>query len=117
MFGKAKSETLPPPGPKLEGILCLRPKRDRESRIVRENKAGALIEWAPEGQRAMQFHLDPMGAEVYKAIDGKKTLAEYVEGFAAEHQLTFFESCALWVAYTRTLTQRNILELETPEHT
>jgi hypothetical protein len=37
-----------------------------------------------------------------------------VETFAGKNRLRFFESAALWIAYTRTLAQRNLILFRQP---
>lgn len=116
MWKTPKSDPLPTPGPALESILRLIPVRSHETRILKENRAGSLMEWTPGGEaRPLHFQLDAMGTDLYKRINGRRRIEAYVEAFAREHALTFLESSGLWVAYIRLLTRRNILELKDPE--
>lgn|GEM_PF-2846493 len=113
-MGREKADPMPSPGPELEGMLRLIPSRHPESRVVEETEAGWLMEWDSEGQPPLRFQLDPLGTELYRQMDGTRPIASFVESFADEWKLGFLESAALWIAYTRLLSQRHLLLLHSP---
>ncbi len=111
MLGKREFETLPPPGHKLESLLQVIPVHSDQVTREREDERGIRLSWEGPHKR-LSFDLDPMGSELYRRMDGSTRLGELVENYAEEHRLRFFESAAIWVAYTRMLTQRQLLELK-----
>ncbi|NQT93026.1 MAG: hypothetical protein HQ559_09705 [Lentisphaerae bacterium] len=60
-------------------------------------------------RRRRRFRLEGLGRCVYESIDGKKTFAQLIDEFAAEHLLTFFESRALLMEYMRLLARRGLI--------
>lgn len=56
-----------------------------------------------------KFELDPLGAEVWRMADGRATVREMIEAFAASHQLNLRESEVSMLAYLRTLVSRSIM--------
>jgi hypothetical protein len=110
---KEPVSSLPEPGPALESILSLIPWKSAECQVLRDDERGMRLEWTA-GARPFRFELDPLGAEVWRSVDGQRSLAELVETFAGKNRLRFFESAALWIAYTRTLAQRNLILFRQP---
>jgi len=55
------------------------------------------------------YVLDEIGKNVYESIDGKKSFEQLIDGFAAVHRLTFFESRALLMQYMEMLMRRGIV--------
>jgi hypothetical protein len=60
-------------------------------------------------RRTRKFLLEGIGLSVYQSIDGRKTFEQLVDGFAAEHRLTFFEGRALLAQYLQMLTRRGLV--------
>ena len=58
-----------------------------------------------------RFQLDPIGQQVYDSIDGQKTFENLIDAFAAEHQLTFFESRGLLMAHIQNLMKSNLVAI------
>ena len=53
--------------------------------------------------------LDPVGAAIWKSCDGRHTVEEIVEKFAAQHHLSFHESRVSVTGYLTSLLRRGIL--------
>ena len=58
-----------------------------------------------------RLQLDPIGQQVYDSIDGQKTFENLIDAFAAEHQLTFFESRGLLMAHIQNLMKSNLVAI------
>jgi hypothetical protein len=114
MLGREKSEPLPTPGPKLEAVLRMVPVRHPESRVLKKTAQGWLMEWDPGDRPPMQFQLDALSSALLNEMDGRRSVAGYVEAFAQTYRLGFLESAALWIAYTRMLVQRNLITMRPP---
>jgi len=115
LWGREKADPMPSPGPELEGMLRMIPFQHPESRVVEEQDEGWLMEWDAEDQPPLRFQLDPLGTELYRQMDGTRSIASFVEAFAAEWNLGFLEASALWIAYTRLLSQRHLILLRPPQ--
>jgi len=57
------------------------------------------------------FDLDELGAFVWKAIDGKRTVETLIRHFAGEKRLSLRESEVAVLAFLKTLMQRNLIAL------
>lgn len=115
MWGKAQADPMPAPGPELERMLSLIPYPHPDSRVVEKLDQGWLMEWDPKDHRPHRFQLDPMGTALYQKMDGTRSVENFVEAFAEEWNLGFMESAALWIAYTRLLSQRHLIRFRPPE--
>lgn len=56
-----------------------------------------------------RYRLDAIGTSVYDSIDGRKTFETLIDEFAAQHDLTFFESRAMMTSYTQMLMKRGLI--------
>ena len=56
-----------------------------------------------------RYRLDATGTAVYDSIDGRKTFEQLVDEFAAQHDLTFFESRAMLMNYVQMLMKRGLI--------
>ena len=53
----------------------------------------------------------------YEAVDGRKTVEQLIDEFAAREKLTFFESRALLGQYFQTLVRRGVIVATLPSRT
>lgn len=65
--------------------------------------------------RSKTVRLDCLGAEVLRACDGRKTVEEIVDEFAASHRLTFHEARLGVMQFLKVLMQHNAVGLAVPE--
>lgn len=56
-----------------------------------------------------RFQLDGVGLELYKLMDGKRTIEDLVDYLGEKYNLSFFESRGLVLQYIHTLTQRGVI--------
>ncbi|MDD2241173.1 MAG: PqqD family protein [Kiritimatiellae bacterium] len=68
-----------------------------------------LISWLVRVPRERLTILDPMGAAIWKSCNGKRTVEEIVEKFAAFYRLSFHESRVSVTGYISSLLQRGVL--------
>jgi hypothetical protein len=59
--------------------------------------------------RERAISLDRLGSEVWQACDGRRTVQEIVDLFAAAHDLTFHEARLSVTAFLRLLTRRGLV--------
>jgi len=59
--------------------------------------------------------LDKLGVEVWRMMDGRTTVRQMIERFAADHQLNLREAEVAMLAYLRTLATRGIIRLAVEE--
>ena len=59
--------------------------------------------------------LDPLGSEVYRAVDGRQTIEQIVVAFAESHRLRFHEARLAVMQFLKMLAQRNIIVLAVPD--
>lgn len=55
------------------------------------------------------YQVDGVSLEIYRLLDGKKTVEHLVELLAEKHKLTFFESRGLILQYLHILTQKGVI--------
>ena len=53
--------------------------------------------------------LDPVGAAIWRACDGRRTVEDIVKNFAIQHRLSFHESRVSVTGYIKALLQRGAL--------
>ena len=68
-----------------------------------------LFSWLVRVPRERLTVLDPMGASIWKACDGTRTVEEIVEKFAHHHHLSFHESRVSVTGYATSLLRRGVL--------
>ncbi|HMP71756.1 MAG TPA: PqqD family protein [Kiritimatiellia bacterium] len=79
---------------------------------VPTRKPGFLIppfSWIIRPPRERLTHLDPIGASLWRACDGRATVESLVEKFAIQHSLTFHESRVSVTSYVTSLLRRGVL--------
>jgi len=59
--------------------------------------------------------LDPLGQEVWSACDGRRSVEQIIEQFAAAHKLSFHEARLAVMQFIRSLTERRLLALIVPD--
>ena len=67
------------------------------------------LAWLMPLGRDRAIGLDRLGSEVWEACDGRRTVQEIVDLFAAAHDLTFHESRLSVTAFLRLLTLRGLV--------
>ena len=100
------------------------PHRNQAARLVSEEGDGSVtlavptkrpaflfppISWVIRPRKERLTVLDPIGASVWRACDGRQTIEEIVENFAARHRLSFHESRVSVTHYVKSLLQRGVL--------
>lgn len=68
-----------------------------------------LVRWVVRVPEARELHLDPVGAAVWRACDGSRTVEDIILTFAVQYRLTFHESRVSVTTYLRSLIQRGAL--------
>jgi hypothetical protein len=65
------------------------------------------------GRRPLEksFDLDELGAFVWNAIDGKRSVESLIRHFAEAHRVTLREADVAVIAFLKTLTERNLVAL------
>jgi hypothetical protein len=67
------------------------------------------LAWLVPLSRDRAVGLDQLGSEVWEACDGRRTVQEIVDLFAAAHDLTFHEARLSVTAFLRLLVQRGLV--------
>lgn len=111
----------------LEDLLDSIPVSNQAARV--EDSGEGLVVYLPIRQRwwmkppfswALPYRdergvaLDKLGAEVYRAIDGERTVEQIVERFAEAHRLRFHEARLAVMQFLRMLAERKIVVLAVP---
>jgi len=73
------------------------------------------MSWALPCREERGVALDTLGAEVYRAVDGRRTVEQIVEVFAEAHRLRFHEARLAVMQFLRMLAERNIVALAVPD--
>jgi hypothetical protein len=76
---------------------------------------GPPFSWVLPYRKEKGFALDALGAEVFSACDGERTLEQIIEGFADRHRLRFHEARLAVTQFLRTLSERNLVALVVQE--
>ena len=69
------------------------------------------VSWVLPYRESRRVQLDKLGTEVFRAVDGRRTVEEIVESFAAAHRLRFHEARLAVMQFLKMLAQRNIVAL------
>ena len=67
------------------------------------------LAWLMPLSRERAISLDQLGSEVWQACDGRRTVEQIVDLFAAAHDLTFHEARLSVTAFLRLLTLRGLV--------
>ena len=67
------------------------------------------LTWLMPLSRERAIGLDRLGSEVWEVCDGRRTVQEIVDLFAAAHDLTFHEARLSVTAFLRLLTRRGLV--------
>ena len=70
---------------------------------------GPPLGWLMPFSRDRTLSLDRLGMEVWEACDGRKTVEQIVEQFAAAHHLRFHEARLSVMEFLKQLTQRGLI--------
>lgn len=110
-----------------ERLLDAVPTANRAVRIERRGQSvvlfvpiqpsfwtGPPFSWFLPFRKERGFALDALGQEVFSACDGRRTLEEIVEAFAARHRIRFHEARVSVTQFLRTLSERNLVALIVP---
>lgn len=62
-------------------------------------------------RKTKRFVLEGLGLQIYESIDGEKSFEDLIDGFAAEHKLTFFEARALLMQYMQILMKNGLVAI------
>jgi hypothetical protein len=76
---------------------------------------GPPFSWLLPFRQEKGFALDALGAEVFSACDGERTLERIIEDFAEHHRLRFHEARLAVTQFLRTLSERNLVALVVQE--
>jgi len=121
MSGRTKTSTAPGAWDDMLKATLL---PNRAARTVREEPDGSmtlavptrkpsffrgLINWLVRVPKERLTLLDPLGAGIWKACDGKRTVEEIVVRFATLHHLSFHESRVSVTGYVTSLLRRGVL--------
>ncbi len=73
------------------------------------------ISWVIRPPKERQAVLDPLGATIWRACNGNRTVEEIVDNFAFQHRLSFHESRVSVTSYIKALLQRGALAVAVPD--
>lgn len=73
------------------------------------------LSWIVPVRRERVVRLDRLGTQIWNLCDGRKTVEEVVDAFAARHRLTFHEAKVAVTGYAKTLIQRGLLVIALPK--
>jgi len=106
----------------LEQLLDAIPTTNAAVRVERQGDAvvlfvpirrrfwmGPPFSWLLPFRKERGFALDALGAEVFSACDGERTLEQIIEGFAGRHRLRFHEARLAVTQFLRSLSERNLV--------
>ena len=120
---KGRSQTAEAPGA-WDGMLRAVLLRNRAARLVREEADGGvtlgvptrkpsffrgLMGWLVRTPKERLTVLDRLGAGIWRACDGKRSVEEIVVEFATFHHLSFHESRVSVTGYVTSLLRRGVL--------
>jgi hypothetical protein len=72
------------------------------------------ISWVIRPRPRQEIQLDALGASVWQACDGQRTVAQVVDHFASTERLSFHEARVAVTQYLRSLIQKGALAIEMP---
>lgn len=75
----------------------------------------APLSWFLPFRSERGFALDALGAEVFEACDGQRTLERIIEDFAARHRVRFHEARLAVTQFLSSLCERNLVVMAVPE--
>jgi hypothetical protein len=120
---KERLQTAEAPGA-WEAMLRAVLIQNRAARVVREDPDGSLtlavptrkppfmrwlFSWLIRVPKERLTVLDPMGAAIWKACDGRRSVEAIVVQFGTFHHLSFHESRVSVTSYVTSLLRRGVL--------
>jgi hypothetical protein len=81
-------------------------------------KYPSYIRWLSsllKAERKKRYSLDGLGLQVYRLIDGKRTVDDLIDWLMKEELLTFFEARALILHYLHMLMARGLIVVAVPK--
>jgi hypothetical protein len=73
------------------------------------------VTWLLPARRDRAVALDRLGAEVWRACDGRRTVEQIVDAFAARHHLRFHEARLSVMSFLQDLTRRGLVVMVVPK--
>ncbi|NJL30464.1 MAG: PqqD family protein [Phycisphaerales bacterium] len=67
--------------------------------------------WLLRVRQQAGYELDGLGREVWEACDGKRTVENIIDNFAARHHLRFHEARLSVMAFLQQLVRRGVIVL------
>lgn len=67
---------------------------------------------SPDNMRMRKLHLDTLGTDVWNLLDGKSTVMDIIDAFAARHQLYHKEAEVSVAQFLRELGRRGIIGMK-----
>jgi hypothetical protein len=92
--------------------------RDAVTIVVKQERPAYMkppLTWIVPHRPERKAELDALGSEVWHLCDGRRTVEEIVDRFAASHGLTFHESRVAVTEYISSLIKRGVLAIEIPD--
>lgn len=86
--------------------LSLRIPRKRPSWLI------PPVSWVVTVRDYSPVTLDALGTEVWTLCDGRRTVEDLIDAFAAKHGLSFHEARVAVTQYLKVLIQRGVLAVE-----
>lgn len=93
------------------------PRDGERSLAVPTRRPGWLVpplSWVVRPPATRRVVLDALGAEVWDLCDGKRTVENVIDAFAAGNGLTFHEARVSVTAYLKALVQQGALAVARP---
>ena len=76
---------------------------------------GGPVGWIMPFRDRQRLALDPLGREVWDAIDGERDLEEIIDAFARKHKLRWHEARVSVTAFVKSLVDRRLAVLAVRE--
>jgi len=84
-------------------------------RLTGPLRRGKLSVYLGIASREKSFDLDALGAQVWRACDGRTNVESLIVGFAQKHRLNIREAEVSVTTFLNTLMRRNLVALVRPE--
>jgi hypothetical protein len=75
----------------------------------------APFSWVFPFREEKGIELDAIGREVWAEYDGRRTLEQIIDGFAARHRVRFHEARVSVVQFSSSLFERRLITVRAPE--
>ncbi len=112
----------------LEALLDATPVANQAARIEKHGEGMVVylpirrrwwmkppFSWAMPYRDERGVALDKLGTEVYRAVNGRRTVEQIIDAFAEAHRLRFHEARLAVMQFLRMLAERNIVALAIPD--